>query len=673
MNKAPDIYGLTSEHITLADPIIISTLKAILHQAYRNRQFPGPLKLGAVTPVCKKGKSPACPDSYRRITVTPILGKIVEKSMLKDSRPKMDSKQNKMQRGFSTNASSVNAALMVTEAIADAKDNKQPLFLQFLDAKKAFDVVWHTGLKCSLHSQGITGRVWEMYDSLYTDISSSIKWLGKLSPTFIDHQGLRQGGDTSADTFKTKTNPMLDSLEDSGEGYSIGTTSLSAPTCADDTTLISSTLTGAKILLAIAERDSNNNRYSFSSTKSKIMLANPTTTTKEQLALDPPSLYGEELPVSTQETHLGILRVPDDRARATVQARITTSRRALFAMTGAGLYGFNGLNPIISKQLVDIYILPKLLHSLEAMMLPDSDIQSLETFYRTTLRQLQHLPKNTAKPAIYLLIGALPAEGHLHLRVLSLFMRILNQTTSAEYQIVKRQLIMKDITSHSWVITVRKVLFQYKLPSPFKLLDEPRKKNQWKSVCKSAVHEYWTNKLKEEACKMVTLKYLSVNFCSTDKPHYSYSLPTTDPMLVTQATVKCKFLVQRYPLTATYSAGKNRSHVCPICSIEPEDLHHFLFDCEPIHQDTDTYIEQLQAVIRKKHLLFPPLSASSKDWYTQLILDARTLTGDEEVYRPIEAIARKMMFKLHHRRAVLLGGGSRYTWARSRGNLSKLG
>ena len=307
------------------------------------------------------------------------------------------------------------------------------------------------------------------------------------------------------------------------------------------------------------------------------------------------------------------------------------------------------------------------------MIVPDSDIQQLESFYRNTLRQLQHLPKHTAKPAIYLLIGALPVEGHLHLRVLSLFMRILNQTTSAEYQIVKRQLIMKDVTSHSWVISVRKILYQYKLPSPFKLLDEPRKKIQWKTTCKNAVHEFWSNKLRDEACKMVTLKYLSIKQCGTDKPHHCYTLPTTDPILVTQANVKCKVLVQRYSLTATHSAGKKKTLVCPLCHSAPEDLHHFLFECKPIHQHNDTYIEQLQAVLEKRHFLFPSLSTSSKDWYTQLILDARSLTEDEETYSSIETIARKMIFKFHHRRTVLLGGGSSYTWARSQGNFSKMG
>ena len=131
-------------------------------------------------------------------------------------------------------ASSANAALLITEAIAEEKDNKQPLFLQFLDARKAFDVVWHTGLLCSLHEQGVTGLVRELYDNLYSGISSRVQWQGLLSPAFCDLQGLRKGGDMSSDTFKTKTNPLLNSLEDSSEGYSIGTTSVATPTCVDD-------------------------------------------------------------------------------------------------------------------------------------------------------------------------------------------------------------------------------------------------------------------------------------------------------------------------------------------------------------------------------------------------------------------------------------------------------
>ena len=44
-----------------------------------------------------------------------------------------------------------------------------------------------------------------------------------------------------------------------------------------------------------------------------------------------------------------------------------------------------------------------------------TDIQSLESYHRTTLRELQSLPKRTAKCAVYLLAGTLPLEGLIDL------------------------------------------------------------------------------------------------------------------------------------------------------------------------------------------------------------------------------------------------------------------
>ena len=222
----------------------------------------------------------------------------------------MDKKQNKIQRGFSAKSSSSNTCL-VMEAISEVKDNKQPLFLQYLNVKKAFDVVWHARLLCSLYQQGVAGPVWKLNNDLYKNISSSVMWQGKLCNALQDYLGLRQGGDTSADTFKNKTNSVLNELEVSFEGYNIGDIPVATQTYSDDTTLIASTLTSANILLSIAERDSNNQRYTFSSTKSRVMVANPKNTAT--------TLYGEEMVTSEMEIHLSLQRVPDERSSPTIE------------------------------------------------------------------------------------------------------------------------------------------------------------------------------------------------------------------------------------------------------------------------------------------------------------------------------------------------------------------
>ena len=65
---------------------------------------------------------------------------------------------------------------MFTEVMAEAADPKEPLYITFLDASKAFDVVNHKGMLNALHQQGITNQLWKLYDSMYTNINSIVKW-----------------------------------------------------------------------------------------------------------------------------------------------------------------------------------------------------------------------------------------------------------------------------------------------------------------------------------------------------------------------------------------------------------------------------------------------------------------------------------------------------------------
>ena len=122
-------------------------------------KVPGVFKTGLVTPVHKKGKSVKLADNYRRITVTPILSKIFEKLLIPDQEKTLDLHQNSLQRGFTAHSSSVNAALLITEACAEAKDTNTPLYMGFLDASKAFDVVFHDSLLKALYEQGVKGHL----------------------------------------------------------------------------------------------------------------------------------------------------------------------------------------------------------------------------------------------------------------------------------------------------------------------------------------------------------------------------------------------------------------------------------------------------------------------------------------------------------------------------------
>ena len=147
--------------------------------------------------------------------------------------------------------------------------------------------------------------------------------------------------------------------------------------------------------------------------------------------------------MSSEETHLGIQRCANLSYQPTITARIKVARRTVYSLMGAGLYGLNGVNPTVSKHLVDIYVLPRMTYGLEALTVTSKDLQPMEVYYRELLRMIQHLPPSTANPACYLLIGAMPVEAMVHIKTLTLFGSIMRDTESLEFQVLERQLAVK--------------------------------------------------------------------------------------------------------------------------------------------------------------------------------------------------------------------------------------
>jgi hypothetical protein len=54
-------------------------------------------------------------------------------------------------------------------------------------------------------------------------------------------------------------------------------------------------------------------------------------------------------------------------SKETVENRIVTARKTVFALMGAGLHGLNGVNPKISIHLVQTYVTPRLCKSVAAL------------------------------------------------------------------------------------------------------------------------------------------------------------------------------------------------------------------------------------------------------------------------------------------------------------------
>ena len=648
-NKAADTHSITAEHIKQASPEIVNLIKHLVNCAITSGSLPQAYKFGCIRPVHKKGKNAKLPSNYRRITISSIIGKITEIYMVEKTRLVINKKQNSCQFGFTAGVSPTYAALVFSEVIAESKDSGEPAYIAVMDTSKAFDVVNHYAMLNSLDQHGLPDDLWSLYDSLYSNIQSAVLWEGVMSSPFPELQGIRQGGSSSADLYKCGRNSLLNRLE-SFPAKHIGNINTSAIMVADDLLLCSDNKHCLQASLNVAEYDASCDRYKFNTEKTKIMKFNKKDNATFQL-------NQENLGTSEMEKHIGIERNPKGDNSSTIASRITSARRTVFSLLGAGFTGLNGMGPATALKCYTTYVVPVLTYGLEAVVLTNVDLKALRSFQNNILRRIQHLPESTAIESLYLLTGTLPIEATIHVRILCMLRNILAaeaKSPPAIYirELIVRQLAMKDDDSNSWAVPVRKLLLQYELPSINSIVECPPKKTEWKTLVKKKCNLYWTKQLRESCKDKKTLKYLDVNNCATDKLHpiWQYCNNTLD---VKKATVKVKLLVRRYPLTTCHTSGKQKSDICPLCKVEPETVVHFLLQCPVLSDDRSRYIEKLLCRCRQLQIDICPENLVS------LILDSNNYTGLDKPQH--EALTRNLIFKLHNRRSTTLGVKSCYT------------
>ena len=137
-------------------------------------------------------------------------------------QPIINAQQNALQRGFTKNSSPMNCSLIIEESLHEQRDRCQPLYIAFLDAKSAFDVVNYDILMRKRYHMGVEGAPWLLIRSLHEGSATAVEWEGSISEPFQVHQGVKQGGILSTDLYNVYNNGSLDRLAVTKGGFHIG-------------------------------------------------------------------------------------------------------------------------------------------------------------------------------------------------------------------------------------------------------------------------------------------------------------------------------------------------------------------------------------------------------------------------------------------------------------------
>ena len=269
---------------------------------------------------------------------------------------------------------------------------------------------------------------------------------------------------------------------------------------------------------------------------------------------------------------------------------------------------------------------------LAPLVLSKQDVSLIDQHFKETLRNLLRLHSCTPSPVIYFLAGSLPGTALVHLRQLTLFGMICRLENNILNTHARNIFSSSTPSMKSWFFQIREICLSYSLPHPLVLLTNPLTKQQFKKITKSAVVDYWEQKLRAEATNLSSLQFFSPSFMTLVSPHPIWTTAGSSPSKVAMATVQALMLSGRYRTQKLCSHwSQQTSGYCLLaktCSTSIEDLPHILSKCDgllPIREKllrfTLNYCE-VNPIIKQIVL---PLCQPSNPAFCQFMLDCSVL------------------------------------------------
>lgn len=196
-------------------PEITQILLEMYNNLWKNYTYPDEWKEAVIVPILKPGKDPTSPSSYRPISLTCCLGKLLEK-MIHDRLQWYLEKENLLspyQAGYRTKRSTTDHLIMLENEIQNAFANRQHAVAVFFDIKGAFDMTWRYGILKEIYDYGIRGTLPKFIESFLKGRTFRVRVGDSLSNLKVLENGVPQGSTLSCKLFNIAINRIAENVD----------------------------------------------------------------------------------------------------------------------------------------------------------------------------------------------------------------------------------------------------------------------------------------------------------------------------------------------------------------------------------------------------------------------------------------------------------------------------
>lgn len=192
--KSPGVDQITGQMMKELPKIAVLYLKKIFNSIIRIQYFPERWKLSLIITLLKPGKDPTNTNSYRPISLLPIMSKIFEKLLLNKLKPTIarNSLIPEHQFGFRNKHSTTEQVHRIVSEVRKTFEEKKYCSAVFLDVAQAFDKVWHTGLLHKLQTI-FPENISKIFASYLNNRKFVVKYKDSVSRECLIKAGVPQG------------------------------------------------------------------------------------------------------------------------------------------------------------------------------------------------------------------------------------------------------------------------------------------------------------------------------------------------------------------------------------------------------------------------------------------------------------------------------------------------
>ena len=192
--KAPGSDGIPPEVIKAGKlSSLLNHLHNLLLQCWEEGTVPQDMRDANIITLYKnKGDRSDC-NNYRGISLLSVVGKAFARVILSRLQSLAERIYPEAQCGFRAGRSTIDMIFSVRQMQEKCREQRQPLYIAFIDLTKAFDLVSRKGLFILLQRIGCPPKLLRLIESFHEDTKGIVQYDGSTSEPFSIRSGVKQG------------------------------------------------------------------------------------------------------------------------------------------------------------------------------------------------------------------------------------------------------------------------------------------------------------------------------------------------------------------------------------------------------------------------------------------------------------------------------------------------